>query len=133
VNHNEFLYEKLCSLGIRTVLLIGKTRTKVKWEVVQQDESIQCIVANDKIASEGLDLPRLSALINTCPTSNTKKLEQQLGRIRRVYPGKLLPLAIDICDNLAYSNGEGGPTYLLAMLSRKRCKFYQELKMQYNA
>jgi len=133
VKHNELLYEKLTDLGIKTILLIGKTRKKYKWEDIQKDTSIQCIVASDKIASEGLDLPRLSALVITCPSTNTKKLEQQLGRIRRVFSNKPLPLVIDICDNLVYFRDETGIKYSLLYMANKRQKFYESSILQYNA
>lgn len=133
VKHNEYLYEALTNLGINTVLLIGKTRKKSKWEDIQKNTEIQCIVANERIASEGLDYPRLSALINTCPTSNTGKLEQQLGRIRRILPNKLMPLVVDICDNLVYLTTPAGPNYLLLHMAKVRYRFYEKLRAQYNA
>jgi len=131
VQHNEYLYEQLNTMGINTVLMIGKTRKKVKWDEVQQDKSIQCIVANSKIASEGLDLPRLSALLLTCPSSNTPKLKQQVGRIRRVYEGKPIPLVIDFVDNLAHTTHTDENVYLLRYTAGKRIKFYEKLKYEY--
>jgi superfamily II DNA or RNA helicase len=133
VKHNEYLYDKITLLGYKAILLIGKTRKLTKWEEIQQDLSIQCIVANSKIAGEGLDLPRASAMILTCPSSNLMKLKQQLGRIRRVYNGKPIPIMIDICDNLATtSNEDGSTTYLLKYMAQKRFRFYKELKLEYN-
>ena len=131
VAHNELLHERLCALNYKTVLLIGKTRKKTKWAEIREDETIQCIVANTKIASEGLDLPRLSAIIITCPSSNVFKLEQQIGRIRRFLPGKILPLVIDICDNHVYIEDERGKHFLLSYMAKKRLSLYNKLIMEY--
>jgi superfamily II DNA or RNA helicase len=131
VEHNEYTYSKLTELGYNTVLLIGKTRKKTNWEEIRRDASVQCIVANTKIASEGLDLPRLSALLLTCPSSNFPKLKQQIARIRRTLPGKLVPLVIDFCDNLAYIEDVKGPVHLLYYTAKRRAKFYNELQKEY--
>lgn len=128
VSHNEFLHKSLTDLGYNVVLLIGKTRKRTNWIDIQQDPTIQCIVANDKIASEGLDLPTLSAVLITCPTTNTGKLEQQIGRIRRTCEGKPVPIVIDFVDNLAVTD-DGA--YLLQRMAMKRIRFYEELKNKY--
>jgi len=130
VRHNESLHEHLLSLGFKTVLMIGKTRKKANWEEIRNDATIQCIVANSRIASEGLDLPRLSALLLTCPSTNVHKLKQQVGRIRRVFEGKPLPLVVDFCDNLAYSTTTTG--YLLSHMTKTRIRFYEELRCNYD-
>lgn len=132
VQHNEYLHEQLNTLGIKTVLMIGKTRKKTNWDVIRNDQTIQCIVANSKIASEGLDLPRLSALLLTCPSTNVHKLKQQIGRIRRVCEGKPLPMVIDFCDNLACTRSEDDPNYLLRHTARTRIRFYEKLKNEYD-
>jgi superfamily II DNA or RNA helicase len=134
VEHNKNLHEHLVSLGYKSVLLIGDTRKKTKWEEIQADDSIQCIVANTKIASEALDLPRLSSLIPTCPTSNLPKVKQQLGRIRRRLKGKKVPIIHDVCDNLAYYiNEDGDKVSLLQYMAIKRIKFYKQLQTEYNS
>lgn len=133
VAHNELLYERLQTMGYKVVLLIGKTRKSTSWDDIREDETIQCIIANTKIASEGLDLPRLSALLLTCPSTNNPKIKQQIGRIRRVYKDKKMPLVVDFCDNLAYTDVEdGSKKYLLRYITNKRIRFYNELKAEYN-
>jgi superfamily II DNA or RNA helicase len=132
VNHNKLLYERLKTMGYNVALLIGETRKNTNWEEIRKDEAMQCIVANSKIASEGLDLPKLSALILTCPSSNPQKLKQQIGRIRRVHPGKPMPLVIDICDNLAfYLDEQSNPKYLLSFTAKNRVRLYNTLKKEY--
>src|SRR5690606_7083083 len=101
-DHCKFLYQRLVSLGYKGILLISATRKSTNWEEIRKDTSVQVIVAQSSIAAEGLDYPRLSALHLTCPTSNLPKLEQKLGRIRRVCEGKLPPRIYDYVDNLVY-------------------------------
>jgi superfamily II DNA or RNA helicase len=133
IDHNKNIYEHIVSLGYKAVLLIGSTRKKTNWEEIRQDTSIQCIVGNTKIASEALDLPRLSDIFLTCPSSNLPQIKQRLGRIRRVLEGKPLPMVHDVCDNLAYYVDEDGrPVYLLQMLAAKRIRFYKKLIREYD-
>jgi superfamily II DNA or RNA helicase len=132
VEHNKNMHKMLTEMGIMCILLIGETRKKVKWDEIRNDTSVQCIVANTSIASEGLDLPRLSALFLTCPSSNYPKLSQRVGRIRRHVDGKQLPVLYDFVDNLAYSSTVNGKSYLLKHIARKRIKLYQKLIDDYN-
>ena len=135
VEHNKFLYEKLKSLGYKTILIIGKGRSKkdIDWEDIRKDESIQCIVATTSIASEGLDLPRLSALHLTCPSSNEPKTKQRVGRIRRILENKPLPRVYDYVDNQSYFEDDRGNRFNLFMkMAKKREKVYIKLKKEYN-
>lgn len=132
VSHNEFFYNKLIENGYKSVLIIGKTRKKVKWDEVVNDETLQCVVANTSIASEGLDLPRLSALFLTTPSSNAPKLKQRIGRIRRTYPNKLKPKVFDFVDNLAYATTDSGKNYMLKYTGKNRSKVYIELIENYS-
>ena len=132
IEHNKKLHEHIISLGYKAVLLIGATRKSTKWEEIRKDETIQCIIANTKIASEALDLPRLSALFSTCPTSNLPKIKQQAGRIRRHLDGKITPKIFDVCDNLAFFiNDSGQKVDLLRILASKRVNYYSKLKKEY--
>ena len=132
VEHNKNLHKMLTELGFMSILLIGETRKKVKWDEIRNDQTVQCIVANTSIASEGLDLPRLSALFLTCPSSNYPKLAQRIGRIRRAIEGKIEPVVYDFVDNLACSETANGKNYLLRHIARKRIKLYQKLIDDYN-
>lgn len=132
VQHLKDLHEWISSLGYKSILLIGENRKQTNWIEIQKDLTIQCICANDKIASEGLDAPRLSALVLTCPTGNFPKLEQKIGRVRRTYPNKKEPLIVDVCDNLAYLDEAGGRKHILKYSALKRIKFYQKLQHDYD-
>jgi len=134
VEHNKFLYEKIKSLGYKTILIIGKGRSKkdINWEDIRKDESIQCIVATTSIASEGLDLPRLSALHLTCPSSNEPKTKQRVGRIRRILGSKPLPRVYDYVDNQSYFEDDRGNRFNLFMkMAKKREKVYMKLRKEY--
>ena len=58
------------------------------------------VVFSTRIADEGLDVPNLGALFLTCPIRSTSKLQQQVGRVLRVHPGKLQPIVYDYYDKL---------------------------------
>jgi len=131
VKHSKLLYKALTEKGYKVVLLIGETRKRIKWDDVKKDDSIDCIIAMDKIASEGLDLPRLSVIFLTYPTSNLHKVEQQIGRIRRTYDNKLLPVVVDFCDNLMYLIEGTTKKYLLKYIATRRYRYYDELIKRY--
>lgn len=129
VNHLKFLYKNLVERGYNTVLLIGETRTKINWVEIQKNTEIQCIVAQSQIAAEGLDLPRLSALHLTCPSSNKPKLKQKIGRIRRFVEGKRTPVVYDYIDNEVYMHqGLKNISYVLKNIGLARLKYYKQLQ-----
>jgi superfamily II DNA or RNA helicase len=63
------------------------------------DGSVHALFAT-KIADEGLDVRRLDRLFLTCPFRATNKLNQQIGRIMRVFPGKKDCIVFDFVDSL---------------------------------
>ena len=102
--YSELLYKSLTDLGYKGELLIGKTSKKINLAQLREDSSYQFVVANDRMASEALDIPYLKALHLPYPSLNFPKLEQKLGRIRRVFYGTdLIPRVYDYYDNLAYT------------------------------
>lgn len=54
------------------------------------------ILGSAKIFAEGINIPELSSLIIGLPMNNRAYLEQLIGRINRVHPGKPNPEVIDI-------------------------------------
>jgi superfamily II DNA or RNA helicase len=138
VKHNKFLYENLKRKGFNVILIIGENRKENNWEDIQSDETLQGIIATSSIASEGLNIPRLSSLHLPCPSSNLPRLKQKIGRIRRVYPGKKFPVVRDYVDNLGclYEVDEEGnkkEVYLLRYTAKKREKYYIQLQREYDA
>jgi superfamily II DNA or RNA helicase len=53
-----------------------------------------------KLADEGLDIPRLDRLFLTCPVRSINKVNQQIGRIMRSFPGKKDAVVFDFRDSL---------------------------------
>jgi superfamily II DNA or RNA helicase len=51
------------------------------------------------LADEGLDLPCLETLILATPGRSEGRLEQRIGRVCRVAPGKSTPTVIDLVDD----------------------------------
>ena len=132
VEHARSLYAHLTELGFKGVLLIGATRKKTDWSLIRKDSTVQFIIAQSSIAAEGLDMPRLSALHLTCPSSNLPKLKQKIGRIRRICEGKKDPMVYDYVDNQAYYiNDKGNTINIFKGGAFKRIKFYKQLQLEY--
>jgi superfamily II DNA or RNA helicase len=70
---------------------VGECTPAERMEAVASD----VIMATYPIAAEGLDIPDLDTLIFMTPRGD---VEQAVGRIQRVVPGKLTPVVIDIVD-----------------------------------
>lgn len=51
-----------------------------------------------QLADEGLDLPILDRVHLVFPTKSKRKIQQQVGRIQRKYPGKKTPVVYDYRD-----------------------------------
>lgn len=130
VNHCKYLYDKLVEKGYKVILLIGETRTKTKWDEIREDTSINVIVAQSSIAAEGLDFPELTDLHLPCPSSNLPKLEQKIGRIRRLVEGKQQPRVWDYIDNNVYFLSRTNLPLLRGAQSRRN--FYEKLLIEYN-
>ena len=60
---------------------------------------IQVLFAT-KLADEGLDIQRLNRLFLTCPIRSKNKVNQQIGRIMRTFPGKKDAIVYDFKDSL---------------------------------
>jgi len=129
VEHCKLIAEELSRRGYKTVLLIGETRKSTNWNDIRLDESLECIIAQDSIASEGLDFPILSALHLTCPSTNHPKLKQKIGRIRRVCDNKPFPMLYDYSDNLVYFGDVSNTPLLRGAKSREN--YYQQLIAEY--
>jgi superfamily II DNA or RNA helicase len=59
------------------------------------------VLFSTKLADEGLDIPRLDRLFLTCPVRSINKVNQQIGRIMRRFPGKEDAVVFDFRDSLA--------------------------------
>lgn len=87
VDHVETLARLLAPTTPNVHVLHGRlqkaTRKEVRLRLEQHDESPFVLIAIDKVAGEGLDLPLLDTLFLTMPVSFKGRLVQQVGRITR--------------------------------------------------
>lgn len=137
VQHNRDLYKRAVDMGFEAELIVGSSR-KYDWDSIRGNKHLNVIFATTSLASEGLDIPRLSALFLTCPSSNMPQLKQKTGRIRRQFEGKPLPIVVDFIDDKVYhvTNNDGGEeikTYPLRGSGLKREKFYKTLIEEYSS
>jgi superfamily II DNA or RNA helicase len=103
VEHCKYLFQELKNRGINSALLVGKVNKEFRKEIVKKAIAgkIEVLVATNSLAYRGLDIPILSCLHLTMPTSNPEYIKQGTGRIRRVYEGKLKPLVVDYADTFS--------------------------------
>jgi superfamily II DNA or RNA helicase len=133
--HAKLLFDEL-SKYYKGYLIIGENSHKFDFEAVKNDMEFNFIVANKAIFGEGTNIPQLSCLHHTLPTSNMPKLKQVVGRIRRVFEGKLLPKVVDYVDNnvQALSINDDGSTDLVPIMKYSylnRNKFYKKMRKEY--
>jgi superfamily II DNA or RNA helicase len=130
--HVLYLDKRLRELGYNSKTLIGGRNKNENWEETRSDSTIQVFVASTKKAEEGLDIPPLSSIHLTCPSSNYPKIKQRIGRIRREVEGKNLPKVTDYVDNLVYFEDQNGEKQHILMYGAKnRIKFYRKLQQDY--
>lgn len=95
----EFLRKVKEHLGEDCVLITGEEtdfeKRKALLEKIESGEA-SSIAGSRQIFTEGISVNPLSCVILGDPTSNESVLEQLIGRIQRLYPGKLQPLVVDI-------------------------------------
>jgi superfamily II DNA or RNA helicase len=85
--------------NLRCGLIVGEMKEAARDVVIKQAKAghLDVVVATSNLAAEGLDIPNLSCVHLTMPTSNVGKLKQSIGRVCRVVDGKKA-LAVDYAD-----------------------------------
>lgn len=92
----DFLIKVKELLGDRCAMVIGET-TDRKAELNKiEDGTCDIICGSRSIFSEGISQNNLSCVILAVPIAYAASLEQIIGRIMRLSPGKLTPVVIDI-------------------------------------
>jgi len=137
VKHNRHLHKVITDEGYKTLLVVNNSRG-YDWDKIRRDTDLNVIFATTSMVSEGLDIPRLSALFLVCPSSNLPKLKQKLGRVRRKCEGKQTPIVVDFVDNGVYDlkkneMGDEHKVYPLRTSARTREKFYRKLLEEYHS
>lgn len=92
----EFLQKVKEYVGETCLLVTGSEgdRDQAKQQILRGEK--KAIAGSRQIFSEGISINALSCVILAVPMSNDSLLEQIIGRIQRIFPGKLNPLVIDI-------------------------------------
>lgn len=98
----EFLINVKELIGESCVCIIGGTTSEERNALAEQIESGEknCVAGSRQIFSEGISINPLSCVILagpiSAPAGGDALLEQIVGRIMRLCPGKLTPLVIDM-------------------------------------
>jgi len=85
-------------IGDKAVCVVGEVpqeeREELQNQVASGEKEVLC--GTQAIFAEGVNVPPLSCLILGTPLNNDPLLEQLIGRICRLCPGKLKPIAVDL-------------------------------------
>ena len=92
----EFLKTIAKLSGPKMGLVTGQIgdRDLVKQQIMNGE--LDGICGSRQIFSEGTNIPPLSCVILTIPINNDSLLTQIIGRVQRLYPGKLQPVVLDL-------------------------------------
>lgn len=86
------------TLGDCCEVITGKLSEQdreTKLDKVKRGE-VDILLGTQSIFSEGISVNPLSCLILAAPVSNVPLLDQLIGRVIRIHPGKLKPVIVDI-------------------------------------
>jgi superfamily II DNA or RNA helicase len=87
--------------AIKTAVITGHESSAYRNESIEKARNGEIqVIFSCRIADEGLDIPRLDRLFLTAPIRSTSRLTQQVGRIRRPFPGKTGAIIYDFVDPL---------------------------------
>jgi superfamily II DNA or RNA helicase len=87
--------------SVETALVTGKESAAYRNESIEKARTGEIqVIFSCRVADEGLDIPRLDRLFLTAPIRSTSRLTQQMGRIRRPFPGKKGAIIYDFVDPL---------------------------------
>lgn len=83
-----------------SVVLVGSLSKGSREEALRliNDKEVEIVFATTALAAEGLDIPHLERLALVTPTKARRLLEQAIGRVMRVTPGKKKPQVLDFAD-----------------------------------
>jgi superfamily II DNA or RNA helicase len=119
VAYGEELQARLLGHGVSAGLAHARLSKKVRARLLEQFSAgrYKVLVATS-LADEGLDVPRIGAIVLTLAGRSSGKLEQRVGRALRPFPGKSVGVVHDFLD-------KGAPmAYYQAV---KRLRTYQNL------
>jgi superfamily II DNA or RNA helicase len=99
VVHGQRMNELFQRYGLTSATIAGQDSKAKRIEVLDAVSSGKTTVLfAQKLADEGLDIPRLSRVFLTCPVRSGNGVIQRVGRIKRPYPNKPDPVIFDFLD-----------------------------------
>ena len=85
--------------NIKAYCITGQDSKEVRQQAIAaMNAGTGRVLFSTKLADEGLDIRRLDRLFLTCPVRAAGKVQQQIGRIQRTFPGKQDAVAYDFID-----------------------------------
>jgi superfamily II DNA or RNA helicase len=99
VAYGEDLQARLLGRGVASGLAHARLSKKVRAHLLEQFSAgrYKALVATS-LADEGLDVPRIGAIVLTLAGRSSGKLEQRVGRALRPFPGKSVGVVHDFLD-----------------------------------
>lgn len=112
IAHGKILAELFKKKNIKFELVMGADDLERREEVkaLFNENKIDAIIASS-IFTVGIDIPKLSALINGSGNKGFILTIQKVGRILRSYPGKNKAIVIDFIDNCRYLKNHSRARY----------------------
>jgi len=102
VDHAEHTAQTFTAAGVPAKCLHGGQSSEVRKKILDDlAGGIISVVTSCELASEGLDIPGISAAIFLRPTYSLGLYTQQAGRAVRLYPGKEVAYILDCVGNVA--------------------------------
>lgn len=87
--------------GVKTEIITGKTKDKIRVELLQRFKTKQIqVIVNVDILGEGFDVPGIEVGIFARPTQSYGLYVQQFGRVLRILAGKTHAIIIDHVGNV---------------------------------
>ena len=106
VEHARRLADALCVADVDAVALVGDVKPAARAEIIDRMRAgrVQVVVATS-LADEGLDAPRVDAVVMTEPTRNVWRVLQRIGRALRPHPDGRPPVVVDVVDDFGPYRG----------------------------
>jgi superfamily II DNA or RNA helicase len=106
VEHARKLADMLTASGLWAQALVGEMPAKERAAVLD-DLRAGCldVVCATSLADEGLDAPRLSAVVLASPTKNAGRTLQRIGRALRPCENAPDPVVVDVVDSFGPYRG----------------------------
>ena len=98
VDHARTLAAACQAAGVPAQAVVGAVTPALRQRYYGEAEAGRLVLVATRLADEGLDLPRLDTLVLAAAGRSDVRLQQQVGRIMRVAPGKRDAWVVDVMD-----------------------------------